>query len=386
MSKSFRGIICLGLLMACVPGIVASAHNAGITREPFQIALGGFHAQGEMTYPAAGDGPFPTIILVHGSGPADMNNTISTVDLTTGQLKDSSANFADIADFLSERGFTVIRYNKRFVNGPNDADYMRYSMEVDLPTLAEDLITVLDFALLHPYVANDAIYFYGWSEGSTVAAHVAVDNEKVAGLILQTPVALPWRETFETQIYDVGVPFLQSTVGDGFVTDEVLLQVYSGNEGGMVAKSIANYVVDGEAAQVGLIKINPLLDLDGDGKLSIEDEIIPGLEFILDFAFSEMGYFSIYSPDRALPILLDQVDSLRLPTLILQGEHDANTPAYGARRLADALDAAGVDVTLKMYSGLGHSLGPAESTIMDEFAPIAQEPLHDLLEWLQAMI
>lgn len=376
-----KSVSLLVLLLAV--GLGAAAEDGAIVREPFVVDFGGFAAQGELTYPAEKEGPFPAVILVHGSSIMDMDHAVVTVDYMTGQAEVLSANFADIADFLSANGYAVLRYNKRYVNGPNDADWMRYSTEVTLRTLADDVRTVIDFAQGHPAINPERIYLYGWSEGSTVAAQVAVEEPDLAGLILQTPVVLPWRDNFEFQMYEVGVPYLHSVVPSGQMTDADLFSVLLG-DGGMVAKTIANYIVDPIAAQVGQFTLNPLFDGNGDGALSIDEEIVPNLAFVLASAFSETGYFSMYIEGKALPVLAEQVDHLNLPVLILQGVNDANTPAYAAEELAVRLNEAGVDVTFHLYEGLGHSLGPAESIIADNFAPIAQEPLMDLLAWLDS--
>lgn len=362
-------------------GTAASAE--AIVREPFTVDLGGFAARGELTYPADAGGPVPAVILVHGSGLVDMDHAVVTVDYMTGRQQILSTNFADIAEFLSASGYAVLRYNKRYVNGPGDGDYLRYSTQVTLQTMADDVRTVIEFAKGHPAVDSSRLYLYGWSEGSTVAAHVAAEESGLAGLILQTPVVLPWRENFAFQMYEVGVPFLRSRLPSGLLTDSDLFPLLLG-EGGVVAKSILNYIVDPVAAQLGRITLNAALDIDQDGALSIDREIVPSLGFILDSAFGEMGYFRIYADDVALPVLSDQVDRLKLPVLILQGAHDANTPAYGAEELAAALQAAGVDVTFHLYEGLGHSLGLAESLLADNFAPIAAQPLQDLLAWLDS--
>lgn len=362
-------------------GTAASAE--AIVREPFTVDLGGFAARGELTYPADAGGPVPAVILVHGSGLVDMDHAVVTVDYMTGRQQILSTNFADIAEFLSASGYAVLRYNKRYVNGPGDGDYLRYSTQVTLQTMADDVRTVIEFAKGHPAVDSSRLYLYGWSEGSTVAAHVAAEESGLAGLILQTPVVLPWRENFAFQMYEVGVPFLRSRLPSGLLTDSDLFPLLLG-EGGVVAKSILNYIVDPVAAQLGRITLNAALDIDQDGALSIDREIVPSLGFILDSAFGEMGYFRIYADDVALPVLSDQVDRLKLPVLILQGAHDANTPAYGAEELAAALEAAGVDVTFHLYEGLGHSLGLAESLLADNFAPIAAQPLQDLLAWLDS--
>lgn len=371
------GMLCALLLMV-TPVL---AENTAIVRDSFTVRFGDFESRGELTYPASGEAPFATVILVHGSGVVDMDHSIISTDPMTGQPVVTSTIFSDIANFLSARGFAVVRYNKRFVNGPNDADWMRYSAEVDLHTMVSDLHTVIDYVSHHPAVDAERLYLYGWSEGSTVAAQAAVDSSRVAGLVLQAPVALPWRETLSFQIYEVGVPYLRSVITDGTVDNNDLFTLFLGG-GGMVASGIANYIADPVAAQTWTIQVNPLLDFNGDGVLQIDEEILSGLAYVLDFAFSPMGYFSIYADERALPVLMEQVDRLDLPVLILQGTHDANTPLHGAEQLVAAMEQAGVDVTFRVYEGLGHSLGLAQSLFTDHFAPIEKAPLEDLVRWL----
>lgn len=376
--------IVLSLLVVLTLSIGGLAANGGdVVREPFTVQFGDFAAQGELTFPKDSIGPLPAIVLVHGSGPADKDNTVTEFDFATGQMQFLSANFATIANTLANHGFAVVRYNKRYVNGADDLDYIRYSTEVDLGILKDDLTIVLDFARNHPLLDENALYLYGWSEGSTVAAQAAIDHPDVAGLILQTPVALSWRETMEFQTYQVGLPYLRTMVPDGIVTNETLWALLGADSGGMVAKGISSYIADGEAVQLGQIQVNRMIDFNADGQLSIDDEIVPGLDYLLDFAFSEYGYFSIYRTERALPTLLEQVGALRLPVLILQGVNDANTPEYGAVQLAEALEANGREVTMHLYDGLGHSLGPADSVFTDRFAPIDAAPLSDLVTWLE---
>lgn len=373
-----------GTSAAGASATAAAPSGEAIARRSFVVDFDGFAATGELTYPAAASGPFPTVILVHGSGPADMNNSILDYDVMTGDMVVQSAIFADIAASLSEAGYAVIRYNKRFVVGPNELDYLAYVMNVDMHTLVADLRTVVEFAQNEPLVDNERLFLYGWSEGSTVAADVAATYPELAGLIVQTPVALGWRETFEYQIHDVGLDYLRRVAGVGPVTNATLMTILSDAEAGVVAKSVANYIADGAAFQAGQIAVNSMLDVNGDGELHIDGEIVAGLDMLLDFAFGPMGPLAMYGPGQALPVLSERVDELQLPVLILQGAEDANVPVDGARRLARLLEQAGVEVTLHVYEGLGHSLGPAENRLQDVFAPITEEPLHDLKRWLEA--
>ena len=64
------------------------------------IDLGnGIQTNAQLTIPAVGNGPFPGVLLVAGSGAIDMNETLSA----------DSKPFWQIAQYLSERGFAVIR-------------------------------------------------------------------------------------------------------------------------------------------------------------------------------------------------------------------------------------------------------------------------------------
>jgi hypothetical protein len=64
-----------------------------------------------LNLPSIGDGPFPGILLVPGSGPIDMNETGGAIriDNETGSLIYPPARpFFDIAEYLSERGYAVL--------------------------------------------------------------------------------------------------------------------------------------------------------------------------------------------------------------------------------------------------------------------------------------
>jgi hypothetical protein len=83
------------------------------------IELGnGLKTNARLNLPANGDGPFPGVLLVSGTGPVDMNETLALVriDNETGSIVYPPARpFFQIAEYLSERGFAVLQYDKRGV-------------------------------------------------------------------------------------------------------------------------------------------------------------------------------------------------------------------------------------------------------------------------------
>ena len=368
------------LAVGCAPALTQTA----VARQALTIDLGDFQTKAELTFPSLSAAPLPTVILIPGSGPEDMDATISSFDMLGKPLKLSSI-FKDISDTLTPNGFAVLRYNKHYVTGPSQFDAQKYYSKLNMNQMLADAEKVLEAAKSNPRVDAKRIYVYGWSEGSTVAAALVASHPEIAGLIVQGPLALSWRETFIFQTLEVGLPYLKTFALDGKITDATLLKVLNGSDGS-VAKGIVNYIADPSGFQTGKVAINPLLDTNKNGALDLETELTPRiLEGVIDMGFA--SFFGIYAPSRALPNLLEAIAKLKLPVLVLQGQFDANVPERGARALETALKTAGnSDVTLKVCAGIGHSLGIALSLIDDNFRPISDAPLTDLTAWLRAHV
>lgn len=380
MNRTVRHLLIVGLIVV-LGAPVACAQS--VSRETIRLTFSDVESLAEMTYPASGSGPFPAVILIPGSGPADMDHTlVSPFEFGPQGPVTLSAIFRDIAEGLSAQGFAVVRYHKRHVYGPNQADFARF-YGLTLNDFRADAEVVLEAVMAHPLVDSDRVYLYGWSEGSTIAAAIAAERTDLAGLVLQAPVVFPWRETFIYQLFQVEWPFLMGLVEDGAITAGSLMRGWTAL-GGMVAKSVLSYLVDPSGYMIGQIKVNSTLDTDGDGRLALGSELTMStlLEFMLA-QFEPGGYLAIYAPNVALPPVGDRIGALDLPVLILQGANDANVPPDGARVLYEALTRTGhKDVTLLWYPDLGHSLGPAPSIEQDNFQPIAAEPIADVARWL----
>ena len=61
---------------------------------------------------AINEGPFPGVLLIPGSGAADMDEYLPP---ELAGVENGSRPFWQIANYLSERGFAVLRYDKRGV-------------------------------------------------------------------------------------------------------------------------------------------------------------------------------------------------------------------------------------------------------------------------------
>ncbi|HZD35712.1 MAG TPA: hypothetical protein VE130_10945, partial [Nitrososphaeraceae archaeon] len=70
------------------------------------------HSRSQLTLPAISNGSFPGVLLIPGSGAADMDEYLPP---ELAGVENGSTPFRQIANYLSERGFAVLRYDKRGV-------------------------------------------------------------------------------------------------------------------------------------------------------------------------------------------------------------------------------------------------------------------------------
>ena len=163
-------------------GALAQQYIQTIKHRDLVIDLGnGLKTNAQLTIPAEGKGPFPGVLLIPGSGAVDMNETLA---------KDAKP-FWQIAQYLSERGFAVLRYDKRGVGSTSNTIL---DTNVWGNTTANDLIQdskkALNVLIQQPEVDPKRISIIGHSEGTLYAPRVAIDNStNVKNIILMAVLA-----------------------------------------------------------------------------------------------------------------------------------------------------------------------------------------------------
>lgn len=129
---------------------------------------------GTLTLPK-GNGPFPAIVLVHGSGPHDRDETVG-----------GAKPFKDLALGLASRGIAVLRYEKRT---------KQYPVPEAAPTIAaetvEDAVRAAQLLRTQRDVDAKRVYVLGHSQGGYVMPRILQLDGAIAGGIIMAGSARP---------------------------------------------------------------------------------------------------------------------------------------------------------------------------------------------------
>jgi pimeloyl-ACP methyl ester carboxylesterase len=169
--------------------VYAQSYLQTIKHRNLVIDLGnGVKTNAQLTYPAVGKGPYPGVLLIPGTGLVDMNETLGhiRIDNQTGQkIYPPTQPFWQISEYLSERGFAVLRYDKRGVGTNFTTLDSNLWGNATINDLIHDADRALDVLIQQPEVDDNKITLIGHSEGTTIAPRVAIDNPgKVDNIVL----------------------------------------------------------------------------------------------------------------------------------------------------------------------------------------------------------
>lgn len=265
--------------------------------EEVVIGQGDWQLPATLTLPT-GSGPFPAVVLVHGSGPNDRDETIGP-----------NRVFKDLAWGLGTQGIAVLRYEKRTREyaGKFTGDLMR-NLTVQEEVIDDALAAV---ALLknRPEIDPNEVYIIGHSLGATLAPKIAAQTDQLAGIILLAAAARP-------------------------IEDLMLEQsTYLANADGTLdtAEKRDLAALEDLVEQVKALPENPDTDPD---------------EVILGAAPAYWLDLLAYDP-------VSEAAKLTLPMLILQGERDYQVTMTDFALWEEALNGR-ENVGLKSYPALNH--------------------------------
>jgi fermentation-respiration switch protein FrsA (DUF1100 family) len=319
----------------------------------YENVYGAVKLAATLTVPR-GKGPFPAVVLITGSGAQNRNEEVM-----------GHRTFLVLADYLTRRGFAVLRADDRGVGGSTGS--VAQSTTTDF---AWDALAGVAFLKTRKEIDAKRIGLVGHSEGGVVAPIAAAASKDVAFIVLMA-----------------GTGFDGAQIG---LMQTALIDKVAGKPEAEIARSHA--ATERVLTLLGAGLDPPALEAKARALIrqAIADEGKTGgeAETLLDASLHEM-----LSPWFRAFVALDPTVALkkvRCPVLALGGERDLQVPPKeNLRAIAEALKAGGNrDATTRELPGLNHLFQTAKTglpteyaTIDETIAPIALQAIGD---WLVA--
>ncbi len=141
------------------------------------VGSGEWALPGTLTLPARGDGPFPALVLVHGSGPNDRDESVG-----------GTKPFRDLAGGLAARGVVVLRYDKRTRVYGARMKGLDFTVKEEV---VDDALAAIALLCRQPEVDAKRVALLGHSLGGMLAPRIAAGDAALAGIVLAAGNARP---------------------------------------------------------------------------------------------------------------------------------------------------------------------------------------------------
>lgn len=317
---------------------------------------------GELTLPANGK-PKALLVLVSGSGQQDRNSYLGS------QINHSP--FLVLSDYLTRRGFGVLRYDDRGTN-ESTGDLSTYTSD----DVAADAAAAVAYLRTHKALKKVPIGIAGHSEGGMVAPAVAVADPEVDFLVLLAAPAVPIDTLMLDQRRRVARAMGQPEAM--IARDEPALRAAY-----RYMKTSAE--LDQDVYVQGLYDIfeAQMVNLPEALRKSIKDPKAFNAQYVVPLSNPWMRRFMAYEPQENLAQLTQR------PILALNGLKDTQVDGLmnlNALRQIFATN-GNPNVTTMPFVNLNHLFQPADTGAPTEYGTIettfAPEALAAIGDWLE---
>ena len=292
------------------------------------IGTGLWSLPGTLSVPMMGE-KVPAVVLVHGSGPQDRNET-------TGP----NQPFRDLAEGLASQGIAVLRYEKRTKHHRLKMVLLSGSLTVREESV-EDAVSAVRFLQAHERIDGNRVFVLGHSLGGYLLPQIGAEEQGIAGLISLAGSARPLEEIVLEQM-----KYLSALNGEAAEESQQKLQELE--------------------KQVAMVK-----------SLELKPETPAGQ---LPLGIPASYWLALRDYDAA-----ERARTLQMPLLILQGQRDYQVTMDDFARWKQALGNR-KDVRFISYPKLNHLFmaGEGPGTPAEYMIPgnVAEEVVRDIAAWI----
>lgn len=308
-------------------GMPSYADPGTYTEESMTVGLAEWALPATLTIPV-GAGPFPAVVLVHGSGPNDRDETVG-----------ANKPFRDLAVGLASRGVAVLRYDKRSkVHGPRMAALPGMTVKEEV---VDDAGAAIGQLRGTARIDGARVFVLGHSLGGMLVPRIAAANPSLAGAIVLAGAARSLEDAIVEQTRYLAML-------DGTISADEQTQVDAAAKMAAAVKALG--AVDATAGRmVSGAPASYWLDLRG------------------------------YDPPAAAA-------ALKIPLLILQGERDYQVTMAEFAKWKAALGTRSA-VTFRSYPALNHLFmaGTGAGSPLEYRTPshVAEDVIRDIAAFIR---
>lgn len=315
---------------------------------------------GTLTIPR-GDGPFPAVVLVTGSGAQNRNEELLT-----------HKPFLVLADYLTRHDIAVLRYDDRGVAGSTGNFATATSKD-----LATDALAAVEFLKTRSRIDRAKIGIAGHSEGGIIAPMVAAESDDVAFIVLLAGTGLNGEQILLLQSALIaraaGVDSADIASNRGLqkrIFAILKSDVDSATASDRIADLVREQIEGMTPARRAEVGVTTKADIERAIWAQTTQATSPWMRFFLT-----------YEPSTALR-------KVHVPVLALNGSKDLQVPPKeNLAAIEKALREGGdKDVTVKELPGLNHLFQTAETGSPSEYATIEETmsplALQTIADWI----
>jgi len=372
-----------------VKSIYAQSESNTIKIRNLAIDLGnGIKTNAQLTFPSIGNGPYPGVLLVNLGGPQDMNDTAEII--ANGKPK-TIKQFWQIAQYLSEKGFAVLRFDKRGAEGNGTINNNIWS-NATFNDLKKDAQKALSVLMQQPEVDIHKISIIGHSEGTQIAPRITIDNpDKIKNIILMSASAQNESQSTYNNILRI-LQYAKEVIDKN---KDGLISIKESAKSPMkqmlfINDSNGSLTFDPQFKPIQIKNNNSGNSNNSGSYVSVDNGIKPFLmNIIRPPTKSELSSPCdnlqdcpiMKNSSLALLPLLSIIDKVPSNTSILMLEGENDSPEQVLMLNQRLNDMHHPDHSFIIYKGLGHLFYPSPK-LFPQMGPIPEYVLHDIFLWL----